>query len=50
LWKRFHQVGDDEGSYDAVVKRLGITVAFAFDRGFEQMPGTTRVPIEWKLV
>jgi hypothetical protein len=49
-WRIFQRFNQDKGwsftgctSY-VVMKRLGITVAFAFDRDFEQMPGIIRVP------
>ena len=47
VFQRFNQ--DKDWSFTdctsfAVMRRLGVAVAFAFDHHFEQMPGITRVP------
>jgi uncharacterized protein len=48
-WRIFQRYADKAWSFTdcasyAVMRRLGISVAFAFDRHFSQMPGIRRVP------
>jgi hypothetical protein len=48
-WRIFQRYTDKEWSFTdctsyAVMRRLGIRRAFAFDHHFDQMPGVRRVP------